>query len=252
MIEIVRRHWEPENLFGAMRSERIPDRSALLETRRVKLWKDTFAEYDARHLDQEIRRRSVVQTEDGVAFLDAWAADERRHTRGFVRLLDLTAGVSPEESWAALGERKADFRDLDMWLRDEFTAVLVIAFDEIVTCHAYAADRRFYKDLGHEAYMNWFRWLIADEAAHYRNAVEVIRACHAQRIDEAPLLLDQLTQVRRADDYQATFVLDHFGQDYSTEMLLRCKDLVLRALRRSASDSHEDEYSLIGAISETN
>ncbi|WP_245284872.1 hypothetical protein [Bradyrhizobium sp. th.b2] len=71
--------------------------------------------------------------------------------------------------------------------------------------------------------------MIADEAVHSMNAVNVIRAHYSDRIGEVAAILDNL--IRRVTDklnYSGTFVLDHFGGVYNREMFASSRLAVMR------------------------
>ncbi len=70
--------------------------------------------------------------------------------------------------------------------------MVMIAFDEMCTCHAYAADKNFYAGLGSNRFVRWLREVIADEAVHSMNAVNVIRARYSDRVREVGAILDGL------------------------------------------------------------
>ena len=232
----VRRDWDPEDVFAGVNSSRIPKSLKQIQARRSKLWKDLYTEYDARHLEREIRYRGLLKTPEAEVFLSAWAADERRHTCGFVRIMELVADVKPADLWKALAERKHDFAAVAPCLADEFSILVTIAFDEMVTCHAYKEDRGFYATLGDDRFLIWLRELMADEAIHCRNAIKVIRKRHAGRRYEAEAILERLTcGVISPSDYGGTFVLDYFGDHHTQAILDRCKASVLRAIVSIAS-----------------
>jgi hypothetical protein len=229
----VRRHWEPEDLFAGLDRSKLPDPAGQTEARRAKLWKDLYVEYDARQLQAEVDRRGLAKTDEAKAFLAAWDADEKRHTRGFIQIMELVADSTAAELWEALGARKADFKVLDPYLSDEFSICVIIAFDEMVTCHAYAEDREFYETLGSDAFIVWLRELMADEAAHCHNAINVIRTRHTHRIPEVEALLHGIAKaIPDASGYGGTFVMDYFGDDYTQGMIDRCRESVQRAITR--------------------
>ena len=232
----VRRDWDPEDLFAGVDSSNIPQSMKQIQARRSKLWKDLYTEYDARHLEEEIRYRGLLKTSEAEVFLSAWAADERRHTCGFVRIMELVADVKPTDLWKALEERKHDFSCIAPCLTDEFSILVTIAFDEMVTCHAYKGDRDFYATLGDTRFLIWLRQLMADEAIHCRNAINVIRNRHAGRRFEAEAILERLVRgVIGPSDYGGTFVLDYFGDHHTQALLDRCRASVLRAIVNIAS-----------------
>jgi hypothetical protein len=232
-LQLVSYDWDSEALLSLISISDIPRREELRNERREKLWKDTYAEYDARHLAKEIYNRNIIESPEMDSFLSLWASDEVRHTKGFVSMLDLITGLKPEDSMKMLDERLHDFEDLNFVLGSEFKTLTAIAFDEIVTCNAYNEDKEFYESLGSPVFVEWLMKLIGDEAAHFRNAVDVIRECHSHRIGEIPRILDELVTERKEDDYKGTFILDHFGDDYTMDLLNRSRDSLLSYVYRA-------------------
>jgi hypothetical protein len=245
MISPIRRHWSPSSLFKALQPTMFSAPPSEIEARKVKLWKDLYTEYDARHFELEVIRRDILETADAKAFFSAWAADERRHTTGFVSLMQLVCSCDPQDLWDRLDERSHDFNAIGPYLIDEFTLLVLLAFDEMATCHAYAEGRDFYAALGQDLLLQWLREVIADEAVHCTNALNVIRSCHSHRIPEMKDIMSKLiTPVPDESEYRGTFVLDHFGAGYSPAGLVRCRDGVLRAIARPASKGALAELSL--------
>ncbi|WFU14827.1 hypothetical protein [Bradyrhizobium sp. CB3481] len=147
--------------------------------------------------------------------------------------MELVADGSEKDLWERLDGRLHDFSAVNECLRDEFSLIVVLAFDETCTCHAYAADKDFYRGLGDNRFHRCLGELIADEAAHSTNAVNVIRARYSDRLSEIGAILDGLTSgVADEWGYGGTFILDRFGDAYTKEMLAKCRDKILRNVAR--------------------
>ncbi len=147
-------------------------RAIVLRARWNKLWPELYTEYDARHLKKELPIRNLISTEEAAAFFDAWAADEERHAEGFIQIMELVADGSEKDLWERLdAARSHNFSAINEYLKDEFSVMVMIAFDEMCTCHAYAADKGFYAGLGNDRFVRWLREVTADEAVHSMNAV---------------------------------------------------------------------------------
>jgi hypothetical protein len=184
----------------------------------------------------EVQSRRILNSEEVTEFFSAWEQDEARHTDGFIKLMELTAQSEKDEIWTRLERREHDFRYVAPYLCDEFTFLVLLAFDEMATCHAYAEDKEFYLSFKNPVMMQWLRQLIADEAVHCANALRVIRLRHGHRIPEMPSILkDLMTPVKDASGYQGTFVLDHFGDEYSSDSLIHCRDSLLEAVARPSA-----------------
>jgi hypothetical protein len=217
-----RERWDALELLGDLTPEMIHISDIDREALEPYLWADVASEYDSRHLSEEIARRSDRWTTEFLLFWEAWLADEYNHFRGFQRLYSLIYGESEESIERRLALRTPDFSRIGAFIEDEFKLCLVIAYDEIATTRAYAADAEFYTSLGPPALKEWQRRLTADEALHYRNLLEILKLRHAHRADEADAVLEEIFSVDRSSGYTATFVLDHdFHVDQFSEPLLR-------------------------------
>ncbi|WP_246738292.1 hypothetical protein [Bradyrhizobium sp. CCBAU 051011] len=244
MITPVRRNWNPKELFNALTPVMFTAEPSVLRARWRKLWPELYTEYDARHLKKELSVRNLIATEEAAAFFDAWATDEERHAEGFIQIMKLVADGSEEDLWERLDARSHNFSAINEYLKDEFSVMVMIAFDEMCTCHAYAADKGFYAGLGSDRFVRWLREVTADEAIHSMNAVNVIRARYSDRIGEVGTILDGLTSsVADESGYGGTFVLDYFGEKYTKEMLANCRAAILRNVAKPLTTAERDGRS---------
>ncbi|MGY4567960.1 MULTISPECIES: hypothetical protein [Bradyrhizobium] len=232
MITPVRRNWSPKELFNGLTPTMFTAEPSAVRARWDKLWPDLYTEYDARYLKQELAIRNLVVTDEAAAFLNAWAIDEERHTDGFIRIIELVANDSEKDLRERLDVRPHDFGPIIEHLKDEFSLMVMIAFDEMCTCRAYAAEKPFYDGLGNKTFHLWLREVIADEAVHSMNAVNVIRARYRDRIGQVGPILDNL--IRASDNlrYCGTFVLDYFGTVYSKELLANSRLATMRNIAK--------------------
>ncbi|MGY4399425.1 hypothetical protein [Bradyrhizobium sp. USDA 3315] len=232
MITPVRRNWSPKELFNGLTPAMFTAEPSAVRARWEKLWPDLYTEYDARYLKQELATRNLVVTDEAAAFLNAWAIDEERHTDGFIRIIELVANESEKDLRERLDARPHDFGPIIEHLKDEFSLMVMIAFDEMCTCRAYAAEKPFYDGLGNKTFHLWLREVIADEAVHSMNAVNVIRARYRDRIGQVGPILDNL--IRASDNlrYCGTFVLDYFGTVYSKELLANSRLATMRNIAK--------------------
>ncbi|WP_245315326.1 hypothetical protein [Bradyrhizobium yuanmingense] len=232
MITPFRRNWNPKELFDALTPAMFAAEASDVRARWDKLWPDLYTEYDARHLKQELVARNLIVSDEAAAFFNAWAIDEERHTDGFIRIIELVANESEKDLRERLDARSHDFGPIMEHLKDEFSLLAMIAFDEMCTCRAYAAEKPFYDTLGNNTFHHWLREVIADEAVHSMNAVNVIRARYRDRISQVGTILDNL--IRAADNvrYSGTFVLDYFGAVYSKELLADSRRATMRNIAK--------------------
>ncbi|WGR97815.1 MULTISPECIES: hypothetical protein [unclassified Bradyrhizobium] len=244
MITPVRRNWDAKGLFNSLTPAMFAAEPPVVRARWDKLWPDLYTEYDARYLQAELSNRHLIATSEAEAFLNAWTVDEERHTNGFIRIIELVAGGSERDLWERLDARPHDFSHITEFLKDEFALMVVIAFDEMCTCRAYAADKDFYAVFQNQSFVCWLRELIADEAVHSMNAVNVIRARYRGRVREAGAILDRLISgVVNDPTYRGTFLLDYFGRVYTKEMLARCRATILRNIAKPLTAAEQDELN---------
>ncbi|QOZ29599.1 hypothetical protein XH93_08765 [Bradyrhizobium sp. CCBAU 51753] len=183
-------------------------------------------------MKQELAARTLIATDEAAAFLSAWAIDEERHTNGFIRIIELVANGSENDLRERLRARSHDFGPITEYLKDEFSLLVMIAFDEMCTCRAYAAEKPFYDALGNNTFHHWLRQVIADEAVHSMNAVNVIRARYRDRIEQVGAMLDSLIRGCENLRYSGTFVLDYFGAAYSKELLANSRLAIMRNIAK--------------------
>ncbi|AMA61550.1 hypothetical protein BCCGELA001_29005 [Bradyrhizobium sp. CCGE-LA001] len=177
---------------------------------------------------QEVINRNLIASSEAEAFFSAWAGDEERHTESFIQIMELVAGESETDLRDRLADRLHDFSAIDEYLKDEFSLLVMIAFDEMCTCRAYAADREFYAGLGSN-FLRWLREVVADEAVHSINAANIIRTRYRERIPEVGAILDAVISSVGDDlEYNGTFVMDYFGGNYTQKMFANCRAAVLR------------------------
>ncbi|WP_225189613.1 hypothetical protein [Bradyrhizobium sp. IC3195] len=232
MITPFRRNWSPKELFDALTPAMFAAEPSAVRARWDKLWPDLYTEDDARYLKQELVARNLIASDEAAAFFNAWAIDEQRHTDGFIRIIELVANGSEKDLRARLDARTHDFGAIVEHLKDEFSLMVIIAFDEMCTCRAYAAEKPFYDALGNNTFHHWLREVIADEAVHSMNAVNVIRARYRDRIDQAATILDNLLRASDNLRYSGTFLLDYFGAVYSKELLADSRLATMRNIAK--------------------
>jgi hypothetical protein len=205
------------------------------------LWEDLCSEYDAENLCLELERRHAAGLDFSEEFWSlekAWRRDEFNHYLGFRRLYSLMYDLSEDEIARRVSSRVPNFAPFDDLLRDEFTLCLMLAYDELATTRSYAQDIPFYRSLGHPAIGEWIVQVRADEALHYRNAVGVTLARHADRLAEAPAILSHILSLDLGSAaYEATFIFDHKGPTFPPEMLRGCVATVIEVLQRPQADA---------------
>ncbi|MDF5949712.1 hypothetical protein P4129_31255 [Pseudomonas aeruginosa] len=108
-----------------------------------------------------------------------------------------------------------------------------IAFDEVTSTRAYKQDVSFFDSFENESLSTWIRYAARDEAAHYGNAMKILRLNHSHRFDEVEAILDKIVEFETSEsfDYQRTFIFDHDTDDFSHVLLKDSRDTILEVLR---------------------
>ncbi|WP_234685033.1 hypothetical protein [Bradyrhizobium monzae] len=91
--------------------------------------------------------------------------------------------------------------------------------------------RAFYDALGNNTFHHWLREVIADEAVHSMNAVNVISARYRDCIGQLGSIVDNLIRATNIRNSGA-FVLDYFGAAYSKELLADSRLATMRNIAR--------------------
>ncbi|MEM1449548.1 MAG: hypothetical protein AAF957_15800 [Planctomycetota bacterium] len=245
--EPLRRVWSAAELLDGVRPEDVRVSVEEGRAQEARLWTDLAAEYDGRLLQAEVLGRGTEYSPAFHAFLQAWADDEEHHAAGLLRLCSLVLREPEEALLARLGERRADFTGMEAFLDDEFALTVLLAYDEAMSTHGYGEDIPFYASLGPPPFERLLRELKNDEAVHYRNAVELLVAEHAHRVDEVGEMLDEVVRYDATQtEYRATFILDHATDQFSSDDMERVGRSVRGAIDRRMRRAHEGASSATG------
>ncbi|WNG50020.1 hypothetical protein F0U60_42295 [Archangium minus] len=239
--------WSSSELFARVRPEDIIMPEQDKRDYEPILWNDLCSEFDAQYMNTWIRRSGLTLSGEFHSFVEAWSRDEYNHYLGFRRIYSLFYGESEAAITERLEARKPDFRVIDDFGRDEFLLCAVLAYDEIATTRSYIDDTEFYGSLGPSAFRDWVRWLVADEARHFMNLLRVMQGRHAHRLAELPAVLDRILEIDLTkDSYEATFVLDHHGPQFSEKMLKGCVETILSSVQKVPRVFHQPEPVRLG------
>jgi hypothetical protein len=229
--------WSPEALFATAESDPRPRglSHALREQLHGSLWHSLSSEYDARHLSAFLRAAGLRLSDAFWALEAAWAEDEQKHYRALRWLYSRVYSVDERELDAQLARRQPDFAALRPLLVDEFSLCVVLAFDELASSRSYARDRVRFRPLG-PTVVRLLGHAARDELWHCLNALDLLRALHAQRLSEVPALLSRVIAHDTSPQfrYGATFLLDQllhptYGET-DAAFLCDCRDRVERYL----------------------
>ncbi|WP_338830715.1 hypothetical protein [Bradyrhizobium sp. 27S5] len=155
MIMPVRRNWNPDELFHGLTM--LTAEPSVVRARWDKLWPDLYTEYDATHQRQELQVRNLDITDDAEAFFQAGRPTKNVTPMDSSASLNLSL-TDPKTRYARYRDtRSHDFDPIGAHLNDEFSLMVMIAFDEMCTCPAYAAEKSFYDGLGNDTFHYWLR-----------------------------------------------------------------------------------------------
>ncbi len=210
-------HWTLDSVIGLDHTI-APDyfRSApaqVAENFERLLSRDVFSEADAQFLYDWLLVRGV--SPEFRQMLDRWLEDELKHYQGLRRCYRALSGVTyaemDREAQARAQQRNiAPIEDL---LVDEFSILLLLAYDEIGSTYSYRRDlAEFYRHFG-KAIARIGQHLVRDEGQHFSNAAELILALYPERLKDVEATLAKFDvrekQLARTGSYHGTFFLDH-------------------------------------------
>ncbi len=201
--------------------------------RKGHFWHDMSSEYDSKYfLRYLLDRKDLALSDDFIEFVCLWHLDEQNHYRGLRRINSVLFDMEESDIDRKIGSREPSFDLINGFLIDEFTILLSIAFDEVTSTRAYKQDFSFFDTLGPQCLSIWIRNAARDEAAHYGNAMKLLRAHHSDRFVEAAGILDEIIKFETADGfgYNNTFIFDHDTDDFSGELLSYSKNTIISKL----------------------
>lgn len=193
------------------------------------------SEFDSKHFLTYLLKRPDLQLSDEfLEFVCLWHLDEQNHYRGLRKINSVLYAQSEASIDEKIRSRKPDFDSIAPFLCDEFTILLSIAFDEITSTRAYKQDFYLFDSLGPLCLSTWIRNAARDEAAHYGNAMKLLKLNHSSRFEEAPRLLDNIVSFESSQGYayKNTFIFDHDTDDFSTALLNHSRSTILEVLGR--------------------
>lgn len=205
---------------------------------------DTASEFDAdnlcRYLESRVAAGELTLTPEFKKFEKAWRRDEMNHALGFAMVESLLYGSSVEDIFNEVRAGVPNFKALaDLgFFEDEFTTSILIAYDEISTTRAYAQDyHERYPKFHNPVLLEWIKRVAGDEGRHFKNIVNVVKQCHADRIPEIPGLLRKIMAWETSEhEYGRTFVLDHTTEQFSHDFMNKSAARLLNQFGFSLSD----------------
>lgn len=183
-------YWRVDDLFKDVN----PNDIVISPNERARLHNlfmaDMEVEIDSKNLYDTLYANQLVSKElDN--FLKPWLYEELKHADAFRKILSLIYHLDESQLYKSMTNHSCDFKPFENLLEDEFKLCVLFAYDECATTIAYRKDS-FYQHLGPKAFCTWQRLVIADEARHLKNAVDLIQFKHRHRIKETTKVLEEI------------------------------------------------------------
>jgi len=227
--------WSSVDLLKDLTPSSISGCEEKIKERQQHFWHDMSSEFDSKHfLNYLMKRKDLSLSDDFLEFICLWHLDEQNHYRGLRKINSVLYNESEESIEQKIKSREPNFDPISHFLCDEFTILLSIAFDEITSTRAYKQDFYLFDALGPACLSNWVRNAARDEAAHYGNAIKILKLNHTSRFEEANNILDNIVNFESSGtfNYHNTFIFDHDTDDFSSSLLNRSRSTVLEVLGR--------------------
>jgi hypothetical protein len=179
------------------------------------LSRDVYSEGDSKSLYDYIMVRRDEMSPEFLAMLDLWLEDELKHYEALRRTYRCIAGVNFAEMNQKFSARVHEIEPIEMVLKDEFTLLVTLMFDEIGSVYSYRRDLwEYYRHFG-AAIQKIGHHLVKDEGMHFNNAAELLLTKHHHRLGEVKGLLAQISVLEKSlQKYHQTFFLDHTQEQY--------------------------------------
>ena len=179
------------------------------------LSRDVYSEGDSQALYDYIFTRADEMSPEFLAMLDLWLKDELKHYEALRRTYHCIAGVDFAEMNRQFAARVHEIEPIEMVLKDEFTLLVTLMFDEIGSVYSYRRDLwEYYRHFG-AAIQKIGHHLVKDEGMHFNNAAELLLTKHPHRLGEVKVLLEQISALEKSlHKYHKTFFLDHAQEQY--------------------------------------
>jgi hypothetical protein len=204
--------------------------AAIWERAQDIILRDCLAEYDSGKLIQAISSLPINFTPEFREFQVAWQRDEHRHYLALRKTYSVLFGVSEEEVAAQVDDRPLDLAPITKFLRDEFTILVMVCYEEGGSMRTYRIDRdEMYCHFG-ETFQRIAASLARDEGIHFANAAEVLLRRHRNRFGEVPALLDAMMGIEGTYEYSNTFVFEHSGGYFTPQFNLATRNIVTSRL----------------------
>lgn len=214
--------WSSVELLRDVQRSDIKTPQHIIDARRENFWHDMSSEFDSINFIKYLfSKNDIAFTDEFVEFVCLWHLDEQNHYRGLRKINSILYGMSEPDIDREISRSEPNFDSISEFMRDEFTILLSIAFDEVTSTRAYNQDRPLFDSMGPSCLSDWIKYAARDEAAHYGNSIKLIKLRHSHRLGEAKEILDNIFTFETGEHftYNRTFIFDHDTDDFSRELL---------------------------------
>lgn len=189
--------------------------TGVVENFKILLSRDIFSEGDAQSLYDYLMQRQDDFSASFLDMLQLWLQDELKHYEALRRTYHGISGVSYAEMDRLFQERIHEIQPIEMVLKDEFTILVTMMFDEIGSVYSYRRDlREYYCHFGTEI-QKIGHHLVKDEGMHFSNAAELLLKHHGDRLDQVEPLLHTISNLEQhLGKYYKSFFLDHAQEQF--------------------------------------
>lgn len=129
-----------------------------------------------------------------------------------------------------MAERKPDFTKIEHLISDEFSLLITLAYDELVSALGYKMFVSDFEKFGPPSVVEWVLKASRDEGLHYFNFATVALSAYPERKKEVPEILDRIIEYENSPDmaYKNTFLLDHTPETFTRKFLNSCAERVIQ------------------------
>ena len=187
----------------------------VLENFCLLLSRDVYSEGDARVLYDYLMSRRAELSQDFLTMLEFWLEDELKHYEALRRTYHCLTGISYPTMDRRFEARIHNFEPIQTLLREEFTILVTLMFDEIGSVYSYRRDlNEYYRYFG-SSIEQIAHHLVRDEGTHFGNAAELILLHHSHRLAEVAPLLQKIVALEHSlGKYHQSFFLDHAQEQH--------------------------------------
>lgn len=182
---------------------------------RLLLSRDVYSEGDSQILYDYLMSRRTELNANFLLMLDLWLEDELKHYEALRRTYHCLTNIDYQEMSDRFKQRVHNFAPIQALLKDEFTILVTLMFDEIGSVYSYRRDlKEYYCHFGQEI-RQIAHHLVKDEGSHFNNAAELLLLHHSHRLREVPHLLRQIVALEHSlGKYHKAFFLDHAQEQH--------------------------------------